>query len=51
VAIRQQMGRKQLIPTDPAKIVDYKVLEIEVSLPPDCPFPIKLPVDVRIALE
>lgn len=51
MAIRQQMGRKQLIPTDPAKIVDYKVLEIEVSLPPECPFPIKLPVDVRIALE
>ena len=50
-AIRQQMGRKQLIPTDPAKIVDYKVLEIEVSLPAECPFPIKLPVDVRIALE
>ncbi len=50
-AIRQQMGRKQLIPTDPAKIIDYKVLEIEVSLPAECPFPIKLPVDVRIALE
>jgi ABC exporter DevB family membrane fusion protein len=50
VEVKQQMGPKLLIPTDPSKIVDYKVLEIEVSLPPDCPFPIKLPVNVRIAL-
>ncbi len=48
--IKQQMGAKQLIPTDPSKIVDYKVLDVEVSIPPDCPFPLKLPVNVRIAL-
>lgn len=48
--VKRQMGPKLLIPTDPAKIVDYKVLEIEVSLPPECPFPLKLPVNVRISI-
>lgn len=51
VEVKQQMGPKKLIPTDPSKIVDYKVLDVEVSLPPDCPYPIKLPVNVRIGLE
>jgi ABC exporter DevB family membrane fusion protein len=51
VEIKQQMGPKKLIPTDPSKIVDYKVLDVEVSLPADCPYPIKLPVNVRISLE
>lgn len=51
VEVKQQMGPKRLIPTDPSKIVDYKVLDVEVSLPPDCPYPIKLPVNVRISLE
>ncbi|MCF6291719.1 MAG: efflux RND transporter periplasmic adaptor subunit [Desulfobacterales bacterium] len=51
VEIRQQMGPKKLIPTDPAKIIDYKVLDVEVSLPKDCPFPIKLPVNVRISIK
>ncbi|MEW6218150.1 MAG: efflux RND transporter periplasmic adaptor subunit [Thermodesulfobacteriota bacterium] len=49
--IQSQMGAKRLIPTDPAKIVDYKVLEVEISLPADCPYPLKLPVNVRISLE
>jgi len=49
--IKRQMGPKQLIPTDPSKIIDYKVLDVEVSLPPDCPYPIKLPVNVRINLQ
>lgn len=48
--VKRQMGPKLLIPTDPSKIVDYKVLDVEVSLPADCPFPIKLPVNVRISL-
>lgn len=47
--IKQQMGPKKLIPSDPSKIIDYKVLDVEVSLPQDCPFPIKLPVNVRIS--
>jgi len=47
--IKQQMGPKKLIPTDPSKIIDYKVLDVEVSLPPDCPYPINLPVNVRIS--
>lgn len=51
VEIKQQMGPKKLIPTDPAKIIDYKVLDLEVSLPADCPFPIKLPVNVHISLQ
>jgi len=51
IEIKQQMGPKKLIPTDPAKIIDYKVLDLEVSLPPDCPFPIKLPVNVHISLK
>lgn len=50
VEVKQQMGPKRLIPTDPSKIVDYKVLNVAVSLPSDCPYPIKLPVTVRIAL-
>jgi HlyD family secretion protein len=47
--IKQQMGPKKLLPTDPSKIIDYKVLDVEVSLPQDCPFPINLPVNVRIS--
>ncbi len=50
IDIKQQMGPKQLIPSDPSKIIDYKVLDIEVTLPRECPFPIKLPVNVRISL-
>lgn len=49
--IKQQMGPKQLLPSDPSKIVDFKVLDVEISLPADCPYPIKLPVNVRISLE
>lgn len=51
VEVKQQMGPKKLIPTDPSKIVDYKVLDVEVSLPADCPYPIMLPLNVRIGLE
>jgi len=51
VEVKQQMGPKKLIPTDPSKIVDYKVLDVEVSLPADCPYPIMLPVNVRIGLQ
>jgi ABC exporter DevB family membrane fusion protein len=51
VEVKQQMGPKKLIPTDPSKIVDYKVLDVEVSLPPDCPYPIMLPVNVRIGMH
>ncbi|NTV14512.1 MAG: HlyD family efflux transporter periplasmic adaptor subunit [Desulfobulbaceae bacterium] len=51
VEVKQQMGPKKLIPTDPSKIVDYKVLDVEVSLPAACPYPIKLPVNVRIGLQ
>lgn len=47
--IKQQMGPKKFLPTDPSKIIDYKVLDVEVSLPKDCPFPINLPVNVRIS--
>ncbi len=51
VDIKHQMGPKRLIPTDPSKIIDYKVLDIEVSLPRGkCIFPVKLPVNVRITL-
>jgi ABC exporter DevB family membrane fusion protein len=49
--IKKQMGPKLVIPSDPAKIIDYKVLDVEVSLPPDCPFPLMLPVNVRISLK
>jgi len=48
IEVKRQMGPKMLIPTDPSKMVDFKVLDAEVSLPADCPFPIKLPVNVRI---
>lgn len=51
IEIKQQMGPKMLIPTDPAKIIDFKVLDLEISLPQDCPYPLKLPVNVRIALD
>ena len=51
VEVKLQMGPKLLIPTDSSKIIDYKVLEIEVSLPADCPFPIRLPVNVHITLQ
>lgn len=52
VEIKHQMGPKRLIPTDPAKIIDYKVLDIEISLPGNrCAFPVKLPVNVRILLS
>lgn len=49
--IKKQMGPKRLIPTDPSKMVDFKVLDVEVSLPEECPFHIKLPVNVRIFIE
>jgi HlyD family secretion protein len=51
VEVKQQMGPKKLIPTDPSKIVDYKVLDVEVSLPAACPYPIMLPLNVRIGLQ
>lgn len=51
VEVKQQMGPKKLIPTDPSKIVDYKVLDVEIELPAASPFPIKLPVTVRIACK
>jgi len=51
IDIKHQMGPKRLIPTDPSKIIDYKVLDVEVSLPAgECVFPVLLPVNVRIAL-
>jgi len=45
------MGPMLLVLTDPAAIIDYKFLDVGISLPPDCLFPIKLPVNVRIGLE
>jgi HlyD family secretion protein len=51
IDIKKQMGPKRLIPTDPSKMVDFKVLDVEVSLPKECPFCIKLPVNVRIIIE
>lgn len=51
IEIKKQMGPKRLIPTDPSKMVDFKVLDVEVSLPKECPFCIKLPVNIRIIIE
>lgn len=48
VDVKVQMGPKRILPTDPGRMVDYRVLDVEVSLPEGCPFPLRLPVNVRI---